>query len=199
MEILRHASYILLGLLGFALTAGASWATYKKKPFLKPILWFAVIPVSLYATVMAWADTARFHLYHIISTVAWIPLLVFFGLFIYSLYVEIPLKKTYIDSPQPVVVITGGTYSLCRHPAALWFVGWIASAVIASRSITLAVAGPVWFAAYIGYLFWEEKLSCLGSFGDDYKRYKKVTPMLIPTLTSISHFWNEVRHSSRIN
>ena len=193
------ACYLLIGLLGFAFMAGADWATYKKIPFLKPVLWFLIIPVFSYAIVMAWIDTTRFDLPHIVSTVAWVPLLFFFGLFIYSLYVEIPLKRTYIDSPQPTKVVTDGTYSLCRHPAALWFGVWVASAVLASRSVTLAVAAPVWIAAYIGCMFWEERLSCLGDFGDDYKRYQETTPMLIPTLTSISRFWKEVRSRFRLN
>ncbi len=185
--------YILIGLLGFAFMAGADWATYKKTPFLKPVLWFLIIPVFSYAVVMAWIDTARFELPSIVSTVAWVPLLFFFGLFIYSLYVEIPLKRTYVDSPQPIKVVTDGTYSLCRHPAALWFVVWLASAVVASRSVTLAVAAPVWIAAYIGCIFREEKLCCLGNFGDDYRIYQKATPMLIPTLASIGRFWKNMR------
>jgi len=144
--------YILIGLLGFAFMAGAEWATYKKIRFLKPALWFLIIPTFFYAVVMAWVDTARFSFPSIISTVAWVPLLLFFGLFIYSAYIEIPLKKTYINSSQPTRVVTDGTYSLCRHPAALWFGVWVASAVLASRSITLAVAVPVWIAAYIDRL-----------------------------------------------
>ncbi len=188
---------ILVGLLSFALMASADWATYKKIRFLKPFLWSAIIPVFSYAIVMGWTDTARFELPRPLSTVAWVPLLFFFGLFIYSLYIEIPLKRTYIDSPQPTKVVTDGTYSLCRHPAALWFGVWIASAVMASRSVTLAVATPVWIFTYIGCIFWEEKLSCLGSFGDDYRRYQEVTPMLIPTLTSFGRFWKEVRSRFR--
>jgi len=187
------AGYILIGLLGVAFIAGADWATYKKTPFLKPVLWFLIIPVFSYAIVMAWIDTARFELPRIVSTVAWVPLLFFFGLFIYSLYVEIPLKRTYIDSPQPTKVVTDGTYSLCRHPAVFWFVVWVASAVLASRSVTLAAAVPVWITAYIGCMFWEEKLCLMGDFGDDYKQYQEVTPMLIPNPASIGRFWREVR------
>lgn len=191
-------SYILLGLLGFAFWAGAEWSTYKKIPLLKPVLWFSIIPVFSYAIAMAWIDTTRFGLPLIVSILALIPLLLFFGLFIYSLYIEIPLR-TYIDSPQPVKLVTGGTYSLCRHPAALWFILWIASAVLASRSVTLAVAAPIWIAAYIGCIFYEEALCCLEDIANEYRRYKKATPMLIPTRTSIGHFWKEVRSRLSLN
>ncbi|MDD5038313.1 MAG: methyltransferase [Dehalococcoidales bacterium] len=184
---------ILLGILGFTFIAGADWATYKRIPLLKPILWFLVIPVFSYALVLAWTDTARFDFPRILSILAWVPLLFFFGLFIYSLYIEIPLKRTYIDSPQPTKVITNGTYSLCRHPAALWFIAWLASAVLVSGSVTLAMAAPVWSVAYLVTLVWEEELCLKGEFGDDYKRYQAVTPMLIPNTTSISRFRKEVR------
>lgn len=193
------ACYVLIGLLGFVFMAGAEWTTYKKIPFLKPALWFLMIPVFSYAIVMSWIDTARFDLPHIVSTVAWVSLLFFFGLFIYSLYVEMPLKRTYIDSPQATKVVTDGTYSLCRHPAALWFGAWVASAALASRSVTLAVAAPVWIAAYIICMFWEEKLCLRGDFGDDYKRYQEVTPMLIPNPASISRFWKKTRSRFRLN
>ena len=193
------SGYILIGILGFAFMAGADWATYKKVSFLKPILWFVIIPVFFYAIVMAWIDTTRFDLPSITSTVAWIPLIFFFGLFIYSLYMEIPLKRTYIDSPQPTKVVTNGTYSLCRHPAALWFGIWIISAVLVSRSVTLAVAAPIWIVAHVGCLFWEEKLCRLEDFGDEYKLYQELTPMLIPTVTSIGCFWKEVKSHVRLN
>lgn len=191
--------YILIGLFSFVLMAGAEWATYKKIRFLKPVLWFLLIPVFSLTIVLAWVDTARFGFPDIISTVAWVPLLLFFGLFIYSAYIEIPLKRTYINAPQPTKVVTNGAYSLCRHPAALWFGGWIVSAILASRSISLAAAAPVWIIAYIGCIFWEEKLSCLGDFGDEYKKYQRVTPMLIPTRTSIGRFWKELKSRFRLS
>ncbi len=190
---------ILIGILGFTFMAGADWATYKRIPLLKPILWFLIIPVFSYAIVMAWTDTARFDFPPIVSTLAWVPLLFFFGLFIYSLYVEIPLKRTYIDSPQPTKVVTNGTYSLCRHPAMLWFIVWLVSAVIVSGSVILAVAVPIWTVAYVGSLLWEEKLCLIGDFGDDYKRYQEATPMLIPSYASIGRFWREVRSYFRPN
>jgi len=184
---------ILIGSLGFALIAGADWVTYKKITLLKPILWFIIVPVFSYSVFLAWSYTTRFDFPRILSILAWIPLLFFFGLFIYSLYIEIPLKKTYIDSPQPTKVVTNGTYSLCRHPAALWFIVWLVSGVVASGSVTLAVALPVWTIAYIGCLFWEERLCLMGDFCDEYKRYQEVTPMLIPSNVSIGRFWRELR------
>lgn len=183
--------YILVGLLSFVLLAGADWATYRKIHFLKPFLWFAVIPVAAYAFVMAWLDSTRFTFPGVLSAIAWFPLLLFFGLFIYSVYIEIPLK-TYTAQSQPTKVVTNGTYSLCRHPAALWFAGWLISAIFASQSVTLAIAAPFWIAAYIGCIFWEDMLTSISDFGEDYKKYQRTTPMIIPTRRSMALFWRNV-------
>jgi len=172
--------------------AGADWATYKKIRFLKPFLWFAIIPVASYGFVMAWLDSARFTFPSVLSAIAWFPLLLFFALFIYSLYIEIPLK-TYAAKSQPIRVVTDGTYSLSRHPAALWFIGWIISAIFASQSVTLAVAAPFWIAAYIGCIFLEDMLTSISDFGEEYRKYQRVTPMLIPTWRSMAHFWKNMR------
>ncbi len=169
--------------------AGAEWAGYKKYRILKPTLWIGMIPVSTVATVMAWTKADYFNAPGILSIIAWIVFPLFVLLFIYSLYFEIPLRKTYIDSEQPVKVVTDGTYSLCRHPALLWFTGWMLAAVFISRSITLAIAAPVWILSYIGCLFLEEKVCCMEIFADEYKQYQRTTPMLIPTFKSIKSFW----------
>ncbi len=168
--------------------AGAEWATYKNIQFLKPSLWFAIIPVFAYAFVMAWIDSARFTFPSVLSLIAWFPFLLFFGLFIYSACIEIPLK-IYIAPSHPTKVVTDGTYSLSRHPAALWFAGLLVSAIFESKSVTLAVATPMWIIAYIGCIFLEDRLSCLGDFGDEYKKYQQNTPMFIPNRTTISSFW----------
>ena len=189
-------SYILIGLLSFVIMAGAEWSTYKKIRFLKPFLWFAAIPVAVYACVMAWLDSTYFDAHGILSTIAWFPLLIFFGLFIFSVCIEIPLK-TYTAQSQPVRVVTDGTYSLCRHPAFLWFIGWLVSAVFASKSITLAIATPFWIVAYIGFIFWEDMLTSISDFGEEYKKYQQTTPMVIPTKRSLIRFLRNVK--SRIN
>jgi protein-S-isoprenylcysteine O-methyltransferase Ste14 len=180
--------YILIGLLGFVSLAGADWATYKEIRYLKPILWFGIFSLSIYAIIMAWIDTGHFNFPGILSTLAWIPLILFFILFNLSLFVEIPARETYLRREQPKRVISTGTYALTRHPAFLWFIIWIISAVFASRSVTLAVATPVWIIAYILCLFLEDKLTSIGRFAAEYHEYQKETPMLFPTYRSARRF-----------
>ncbi len=180
-----------LGVFGFALMAGAEWAGYKKIRILKPTLWIGMVPVFAIAVVLALTNTNHFSLPGIVSIIAWIVFPLFVFLFFYSLFVEIPLRRTYIDPAQPVRVVTGGTYSLCRHPAFLWFTGWMLAAVFISRSTTLAITTPVWILAYIGCLFLEEKVCCLETFADEYRQYQRTTPMLIPSINSIKNLWSD--------
>jgi protein-S-isoprenylcysteine O-methyltransferase Ste14 len=189
--------YVLIGLLSFVFLAGADWATYKEIRYLKAVLWVSVIPLSLYATVMAWVDTARFAFPEVLSMLAWFPLVVFFALFLYSLYFEIPFRKTYVGREQPKRVVTGGTYTLTRHPAFIWFIIWIVSSVLASRSVTLLVAAPVWITAYIVCMCIEDKLTSRGHFAEEYREYQRETPMLIPTRRSIRRFAVNSKHLFR--
>ena len=188
---------IIVGLFGFILISVAEWATYKKIRFLKPISWIGSIPVLTYALIKAWNQNPQFYLPTIVSTLAWGFFAFFLLLFIYSAYVEIPLKLTYINSSHPLEVVTNGTYSLCRHPATFWFGGWLIFAILASKSVALAIAAPFWVVAYILCIVLEEKLSCLSSFSNEYKMYQKTTPMFIPTPKSILSFLREVRYHFR--
>ena len=184
--------YVLIGLLCFVLMAGADWATYKKIRLLKTFLWFAMVPVAIYAFIMAWLDSARFNFPAILSIIAWVPLVLFFGLLVYSLFIEIPMK-TYTARSQPTKVVTDGTYSLSRHPAFLWFAGWLISIIFVSQSVTLAVAAPAWIAAYIACIYFEDMLTSISDIGEEYRKYQRETPMIIPSHRSMARFWMNVR------
>jgi len=177
-----------IGILGFALWASAEWAGYKQIRIIKPVLWISLIPVFTIAIVLAWTNTNFFFFPKIFTIIAWIVLPFFTLLFLYSLFLEIPLRKTYVYSEHPIRVVTTGTYSLCRHPAFLWFTGWQIAIVFISGSITLAIATPIWILSYIVCLFLEEKVCCRAAFADEYQQYQLTTPMLIPSINSIRNF-----------
>ena len=107
------------GVFGFVLMAGAELAGHRKMRVLKPALWIGMVPVSFAATVLAWASAPKFTSLPVFSTIGWIFLPIFFLLFLFSLYAEIPLITAYIKSDQPEKVVISGTYSLSRHPALL--------------------------------------------------------------------------------
>lgn len=187
-------SSIIAGIFCFVLIACAEWATYKKIRLFKPVLWLAIFPLALYALVTAWLDGPNFNFPTIVTILAWIPFILFFGLFIYSLFIEIPLN-TYMSRSQPLKVVSTGTYSLDRHPAFLWYIGWHISAVFVSQSVTLAAATPFWIGAYLACILFEDKLFSKSDFSEEYMRYKEKTPMIIPTRRSLLCFWSNIRRS----
>lgn len=179
--------YLSLGLLSLVLMAIAEWATYKHIRFLKPFFWLTSTLLALYAAVMAWIDSPRFPFPDILSAIAWVPLVLCIGLFIYSVFIEIP-HRTYIVPHQKTSLVTEGTYTLCRHPAALWYTGALISAVFASKSLILAVSTPLWLLAYVGVIYLEERWTCRGDLGAEYRAWQKVSPMFIPDRAGIRRF-----------
>ena len=43
------------------------------------------------------------------------------GLLFFSLFIEIPARRTYLVPGAGQELVTTGTYALCRHPGVLWF------------------------------------------------------------------------------
>ena len=183
-----------LGMIGFGIMAAAGWAGYRKRRFLKPVLWVLMIPVSTAGLVLGWTNSSYFSVPSALTVTAWALFPLFVLLFLYSLYIEIPLRLAYIDKEQPSRVVTDGTYSLCRHPAFLWYTGWMGSLLIISGAVTLVIALPVWMLANIGALFMDEKFCLQADFADEYRKYQQSTPMLIPNRVSIARFRTDVKN-----
>lgn len=183
---------VLAGVFCFFLIGAADWATYKKIRPLKIILWFAVLPVGVFAFTTSLMDNGHFDFPFYFTGIAWVTLVVFFASFVYSLFIEIPLK-TYTNRAQPEKVVKTGTYALCRHPAFLWFNGLLVSLIVVSESVNLAIATPFWVAAYLACVLFEDWVYSKSEFGGEYLKYKKQTPFLIPTRKSICDFWKSMR------
>jgi protein-S-isoprenylcysteine O-methyltransferase Ste14 len=79
---------------------------------------------------------------------------------------------------------TAGIYARVRHPQALSLCLLAAGVGLASGSLPSLVTAPLWIAFWTAYTFLEEKNELLPAFGEDYRRYAKRTPRLIPRLRS---------------
>lgn len=83
------------------------------------------------------------------------------------------------EEEKPGKLVTSGLYRMVRHPlytfslAILWF-----SPTVSLNSFFVYVSLTVYIL--IGIYFEERKL--LREFGQEYERYRSVTPMLIPFL-----------------
>ena len=180
--------YILIGLVGFGFIAAAEYFSQRPVGLLKPLLWLASVTCFLYASIMAWVDAPRFAIPSALGVAAWVCLFAFGGLFVYSVLLEVPFRRSYVEHSQEGRLVTGGTYALTRHPGVLWSTVWLLSMVLVSRSLVLAMAVPFWIVANVGCVYLEEKVNLEKAFGEEYKEYQRVTPMLIPTKASLLRF-----------
>ena len=116
-------------------------------------------------------------------------LVVGMGLLIYSVFVEIPLRQRHRNlNGSREVLITEGTYALCRHPGALWLalflVGW---------ALWWPAGQVVMVALLWGLLEWvlitvQDRWIFPQRF-PEYNRYRERTPFLIPTRQSLRAAW----------
>lgn len=185
--------YILIGLVGFGFIAAAEYSSQKQVGLLKPLLWLMSIACLLYALIMGWVDSPRFAIPLAFSRVALVSSFAFGGLFLYSAFLEVPFRSSYMEKTKQRRLVTGGTYALVRHPGVLWSIGWLLSVVLVSRSLVLAMAVPFWVAANISCVYLEEKVNLEKAFGEEHKEYQKVTPMFIPTKASLLRFFRIAR------
>jgi protein-S-isoprenylcysteine O-methyltransferase Ste14 len=98
----------------------------------------------------------------------------FFSLLIYSVLLEIPLKKE-----QDCMLYKKGTYSLCRHPGFLWHTAFcvLTSLYFWYTAITLMMIG---FILCNFILIVIEDVFLFPKMFDEYEEYKKTTPFLAP-------------------
>jgi protein-S-isoprenylcysteine O-methyltransferase Ste14 len=112
----------------------------------------------------------------------------FFLVIIYSIFIEIPFKATYIMQNRKNILVKTGTYGLVRHPAVLWYFFFLSGLFFMTGSKTLLFALPVWSAVDVVYILLQERFIFIKMFGDEYRAYQKEVPILIPTRKSIKKF-----------
>ena len=115
------------------------------------------------------------------------------GLLVYSVLLEIPFKATYAQSGVGQELVTTGTYALTRHPGVLWFGLFLLGLAAMSRSKLLLVAGPVWLALDVVYVWIQDRFYFPLTF-PGYEQYRRETPMLIPTRDSIVRCFRTLRN-----
>jgi protein-S-isoprenylcysteine O-methyltransferase Ste14 len=178
--------YICIGIAGFIILFFFDLAALKRIRLLKTIIWIIGYGLIAYSMNMIIRRGERFLLPTYVKVVGIVLSVVFTFLLIYSLLIEIPFKRTYLDRGAGDKLITTGTYALVRHPGVLWFLGAFVGIFLAAGSKMLLVATPVWWFIDIIYVVVQDKFYFPKQFGDTYRKYQKEVPMLIPTGKSIN-------------
>lgn len=179
---------IIAGIIGFAVGIFTDFASLRRWGYFKPIGWLAVALLLSYAHLAVALSPDTFWLPTWSRGIGWICLFLGVVLMVYSLYLELPAAQTYVRQAQEQTVVQVGTYALTRHPGILWYALLLIGLVLASRSRLALVAAPIWFAMELLWVWVEDKFIFEKAIVG-YKEYKKTTPMLVPSWTSMARCW----------
>jgi protein-S-isoprenylcysteine O-methyltransferase Ste14 len=167
-----------------------------KVPYHRLILALVFSVLQGFAIYYAIWVTDRFWLPQVVSIAGWVILPFFVFLMVYSLFIELPSWKTYSRPGTSSSLVTTGTYALTRHPVVIWYILALLALILATRSVVLLIAAPVWVLLDIVYVILEDKIFFVKMF-PGYMQYKQQTPMLIPTRKSILACWKTFRGGMR--
>ena len=179
--------YIILGVCSFLIAYLFDFVSLKKIFLAKLVLGSASGLLGIYSLFMVCFQAERFALSMYLSYLGWFLLFVSGFLLFYSLFWEIPFKKTYLIEGVGDKLIKTGTYALVRHPGVIWYTLFLIALLLIFKSRLLLIALPIWVFMDILYVFIEDKFYFPKMFAG-YEEYKKETPMLIPNRKSFISF-----------
>ena len=186
--------YIAIGAFGFLIIHLFDIVSLKRVPKAKPFSWILGSGLLVYALTMTCLQSDKLLLPMWSAWLGWGLLFVSFSLLVYSLFINLPFRKTYVATGVGDKLITTGLYALVRHPWVHCFTLFLLSLVLVSRSSLLLVASPIWILLYILLVVIQDKF-LFGRMFDGYDTYRQETPMLLPNQRSISAFVNSVKQS----
>jgi protein-S-isoprenylcysteine O-methyltransferase Ste14 len=184
--------YILLGVLAFLIAFPFDLASIKAIPYLKQIIGLVSAALFGYSLLAVCLAPVKLPLPNWLSWVGWPLLLISVCLLVYSLFLEIPFQRTYVDAGVGDKLVKTGTYALVRHPGVLWLALVLLALVLVSRSRLLLLATPVWILMDVLYVWIQERFF-FGRMFPGYEQYKRETPMLLPTPASSARCWRSIR------
>jgi protein-S-isoprenylcysteine O-methyltransferase Ste14 len=160
------------------------WAAVRDLYKTRPLFLSAAGVTFIFGWVGVMQSPAQVDLPNGMTILGWIGLLVFAVLLIYSLFIEIPLRATYIDGGVDAPLVTTGTYALCRHPGVLWFAGLVISMLLINPSNTTLLAGMTWLSVDT-LLVLVEDIYFFPRMFPTYSTYQSSTPFLLPNRHSL--------------
>lgn len=187
---------VLAGVASFLVAFTFDIFAIKSVRGVKPMVVFLVVALHAYAIYAACWGVSRFEVPGYVSLLGWATLPIWGLLLLYSLVLELPPGQTYARPGVGDRLVTTGTYALTRHPGVIWYILALGSLLLACHSRVLLVAVPIWAALDVLHVTVQDKFFFSRMF-PEYKEYQKKTPMLIPTLGSISACIRTVRARRR--
>jgi len=186
--------YVAIGCLGFLVIHLFDIVSLKRLPVAKPFTWALGSSLLIYALVMAYLQPHKLPLPIWSTWLGWALFTISTLLLIYSLFINLPFRKTYIATGVSGRLIRTGLYALVRHPGVHWFILLMLSLILASRSSLLLIAAPIFILLDIVLVIVQDKFFFSRMF-DGYDSYRRETPMLVPNRHSINAFINSLKQS----
>jgi len=190
--------YIVIGSLGFLVIHLFDIVSLKRIPGAKPLTWILGSGLLAYSLIMMCLAPDKLPLPIWSTWLGWALLSVSLFLLIYSLFINLPFRKTYITTGVGDELITTGLYALVRHPGVHWFILFMLSLILVSKSSLLLIASPIWILLDILLVVIQDKFF-FGRMFDGYDRYQKETPMLMPNRGSMNAFINCLKRARAWN
>ncbi len=177
--------YIAIGVFGFLVIHLFDIVSLKRIHGAKPFIWIAGSGLLVYSVIMTCLTPDKFLIPSWSTWLGYSLLCISLFLLIYSLFINLPFRKTYVSDGVGDRLITTGLYALVRHPGIHWFILVMLSLLLVSGSKLLATASPIWILLDILLIVIQDKFF-LGKMFDGYDNYRQETPMLVPNRKSIS-------------
>jgi len=180
--------YIAVGIFGFIVIHLFDIVSIKRIPSgAKPGTWFVGSGLLIYSLTMLWLKGYTLPLPMWSTWLGWGLLLISLSLLIYSLFINLPLRKTYIATGVGDKLVTTGLYALVRHPGVIWFTLFMLSLALVSKSSLLLIAAPIFILLDILLVIIQDRFLFSRMF-DGYDHYRRETPMLLPNRKSVNAF-----------
>ncbi len=186
--------YIVIGIFGFLILHLFDIASLKRIPGAKPCIWILGSGLLAYSVIMMSLTPDKLPLPMWSTWLGWglLPLAAF--LKIYSLFINLPFRSTYVTTSVGDKLVTTGLYALVRYPWIHSFALILLSLILVSRSSLLLIASPILILLNILLAVVQDKFFFDRMF-TGYDQYRKETPMLLPNRRSISAFIDSVKQS----
>ncbi len=179
--------YVVIGCLGFFIVYLFDIVSLKRLPGAKPLIWILGSGLLTYSLIMICLAPDRLSLPLWSTWLGWVLLVISLLLLMYSLFINLPFRKTYIATGVGNKLVTTGLYALVRHPGVHWFVLFMLSLILISRSSLLLTTAPVFILLDIVLVIVQDKFF-FGRIFTGYDSYRKETPMLVPNRRSLNAF-----------
>ncbi|MFC1902616.1 hypothetical protein ACFLX4_00915 [Chloroflexota bacterium] len=179
--------YVALGSLGFLVIQSLDVVALKRVPVAKPIVWTLGTGLLVYSLIMVCLRSDKILLPFWSTCLGWALLSISALLLIYSLFINLPFRKTYIATGVGGKLIQTRLYALVRHPWIHCFIVLMLSLLLVSGSKLMLIASPIWILLIILLVVIQDKYF-LGRMFHGYDSYRRETPMLLPNRNSISAF-----------